>query len=847
MGTAKISYRAGEEGMLPFKIHSPVRIMSKSAGSNPKLWGVEINGRRGYANKDFILENKIFIKESDLTYELPLQSAVNQEADAEAAPTEAAAAPTEAAAAPTEAAPAQGLENPLQQPVLNASETADTDAAAATVTATTTSPLDTLNLAILTEQDQQATSGEASTPITPVQPNLQLIDGTQLPLEAVPATTERDSNLTKDDNKPKANIDELVTTTTTTTSNEEFEENEDGDDEEGDDDDDGGVYDEVDDDEEASSLDSKDNEYRKTNGTEGDNAAQPLEIKAAPEEVLVTKSETASSSQETPPATGDQLEQQLNSSNVIQGEAAANVTELPGTVPVEPAQPLASENQVKLEAETTKEEDKAEEVKTIDAEKTKEDTLKATEAQEVKLTEAEKEKVEKEALAQEEGLVAQQVQAENATEAQPAIEQADKAQIYQPVEPLSIQTHLTEASHQTIEAPILSQEIEPKVVDVESKVPSIASPVDAQSQLNELPKETEQTAAQAQLQVEEVEVQKENETLNGNQSSEDQLVVDEAITDSVAAVPEVTAAPPVEHVPTASLPPLFNKKSNFNDPNEIYKEMQKERERQELAKKLELEAQQVELRQREEQQKREQEQALQKEAQEKKALEEAQKREAQEKEAQQKEAALKEAQEKEAQLKKAQEKEAQEKKAQEKKAQEKAAQEKEAEEKKRQEKAAQEKAAQEKEAQEKKRQEKEAKLREAREKEVQLKEAQQKKAQEEAQQKLAQSQEQLPVTTPNTPNFNAYDAAYDAEATPAPVPLATGSVEPVRSPLSTPPEIQHNDDAGLGLGLFSTIMSTVNSFISNEGVKEPETASLTSEDELHRLLYPHKGAAAEGE
>ena len=66
----KINYRPGNEGMVSFKINSPIRIKSKSAGKDPSLWGVEVNGREGYAPKEYIKETKIFISEKDLKFEV---------------------------------------------------------------------------------------------------------------------------------------------------------------------------------------------------------------------------------------------------------------------------------------------------------------------------------------------------------------------------------------------------------------------------------------------------------------------------------------------------------------------------------------------------------------------------------------------------------------------------------------------------------------------------------------------------------------------------------------------------------------------------------------------------------
>ncbi|XP_023300521.2 transport and Golgi organization protein 1 isoform X1 [Lucilia cuprina] len=68
LGTGKINYRAGAEGMVSFKINAPIRIKSKSAGNDPSLWGIEVNGREGYAPKQLIRETKVLIGEKNLKY-----------------------------------------------------------------------------------------------------------------------------------------------------------------------------------------------------------------------------------------------------------------------------------------------------------------------------------------------------------------------------------------------------------------------------------------------------------------------------------------------------------------------------------------------------------------------------------------------------------------------------------------------------------------------------------------------------------------------------------------------------------------------------------------------------------
>lgn len=52
--------------MVSFRGNTPCRIMSKLTGENSNLWEIEIQGRRGYAPKKMLMEQKILIKTTDL-------------------------------------------------------------------------------------------------------------------------------------------------------------------------------------------------------------------------------------------------------------------------------------------------------------------------------------------------------------------------------------------------------------------------------------------------------------------------------------------------------------------------------------------------------------------------------------------------------------------------------------------------------------------------------------------------------------------------------------------------------------------------------------------------------------
>lgn len=60
------NYNAGNKDMVSFRGNTPCRIMSKFTGENSNLWEIEIQGRRGYAPKKMLMEQKILIKTADL-------------------------------------------------------------------------------------------------------------------------------------------------------------------------------------------------------------------------------------------------------------------------------------------------------------------------------------------------------------------------------------------------------------------------------------------------------------------------------------------------------------------------------------------------------------------------------------------------------------------------------------------------------------------------------------------------------------------------------------------------------------------------------------------------------------
>lgn len=62
IGKTKINYPSPSKYVLSFKKNEEVRVYSKPAGKEQDLWGVEINGKRGYAPHMFIREEQILHK-----------------------------------------------------------------------------------------------------------------------------------------------------------------------------------------------------------------------------------------------------------------------------------------------------------------------------------------------------------------------------------------------------------------------------------------------------------------------------------------------------------------------------------------------------------------------------------------------------------------------------------------------------------------------------------------------------------------------------------------------------------------------------------------------------------------
>ncbi|XP_054741705.1 transport and Golgi organization protein 1 [Anastrepha obliqua] len=156
LAKAKIRYPAGAAGMVSFEPNANIRVKSKSAGKDLSVWGIEVNGREGYAPKNLILENKIFVKDSDLTHIVPVVLPGNKKVPSIASTPQAAALkPSENLAATKEEVDLTTT-SPLEQPL---------DAEKVPIT----------NSAVSAGKDVPAQA-------TPVQPKVEMIDGTAIPV-----------------------------------------------------------------------------------------------------------------------------------------------------------------------------------------------------------------------------------------------------------------------------------------------------------------------------------------------------------------------------------------------------------------------------------------------------------------------------------------------------------------------------------------------------------------------------------------------------------------------------------------------------------------------------------------
>ncbi|XP_011335987.2 transport and Golgi organization protein 1 isoform X2 [Ooceraea biroi] len=77
-----LAYNANDREVLSFKKHVSVTVFSKGAGKRTDLWGVEINGQRGFAPRSFLNEYKVLRR--DLLHEVPVYKFTDNGSNAQA-------------------------------------------------------------------------------------------------------------------------------------------------------------------------------------------------------------------------------------------------------------------------------------------------------------------------------------------------------------------------------------------------------------------------------------------------------------------------------------------------------------------------------------------------------------------------------------------------------------------------------------------------------------------------------------------------------------------------------------------------------------------------------------------
>lgn len=80
MARTVLGYNAIDPFMISFPRNKQVRVLSKAAGSNPAIWGIEVQGRRGYAPISHLQETEVYVKK-ELLLEVPTEPFVEKPED----------------------------------------------------------------------------------------------------------------------------------------------------------------------------------------------------------------------------------------------------------------------------------------------------------------------------------------------------------------------------------------------------------------------------------------------------------------------------------------------------------------------------------------------------------------------------------------------------------------------------------------------------------------------------------------------------------------------------------------------------------------------------------------------
>merc|ERR1712142_202431 len=188
VGKTVLKYFAKDEGMLSFANNKPVKIFSKGAGSNPNLWGVMIDGKRGYVNKAHVQEQRVYRKDLEFTVPTEFSKPAPIEEKADEKTEEEEKIPYEAEIEKTEELDDKQLETKQQElqpsaeqvpePEISSSLSASVDS-----TATATPPIDS---STPPSAQQQSVTPEPAQPVQPDSVDFEVVDGTTIYFDGPP-------------------------------------------------------------------------------------------------------------------------------------------------------------------------------------------------------------------------------------------------------------------------------------------------------------------------------------------------------------------------------------------------------------------------------------------------------------------------------------------------------------------------------------------------------------------------------------------------------------------------------------------------------------------------------------
>merc|ERR1712142_811127 len=184
VGKTVLKYFAKDEGMLSFANNKPVKIFSKGAGSNPNLWGVMIDGKRGYVNKAHLQEQRVYRKDLEFTVPTEFSKPAPIEEKADEKTEEEEKIPYEAEIEKTEELDDKQLETKQKelQPSAEVPEPEISSILSASVdsTATATPPIDS---STPPSAQQQSVTPE---PVQPDNVDFEVVDGTTIYFDGPP-------------------------------------------------------------------------------------------------------------------------------------------------------------------------------------------------------------------------------------------------------------------------------------------------------------------------------------------------------------------------------------------------------------------------------------------------------------------------------------------------------------------------------------------------------------------------------------------------------------------------------------------------------------------------------------